>query len=802
MKTEKRKIGYKRLRRPQSSVLLGFLFATGLAVASCRIAAGNKSGETYFPEGVRETVVEKTLQSGTYSLVFIQAGSGYEVALRKEGDDLFSQAQPARITLRDTGVVATESYAGKEYARAYDKVVKEGKGFRAVAKVETQGGSIFQVEDRYKIRQKEVFVVHRTVRVLRAGDGEAGFASLLSWKVGAHSPDAADYEYFIPSVLYRNTSEMRPGSVASDLEVDRMYVKETRSGLPLAMLREKKSGHTLTLLHYKPEIGVGGHPGGGLPGEVNNDLQYGSIGYTLRPSLSVDFCYPCAEGPQTYEPVKRKDRRAPFWSQRYHSVEKGTVQTYSVVLIPDRSEAYNEAMRHAFGTAYIVESPRKTEQDMERIYRQNIALFQAEYREFGTGSVRAAGMPWSLDLPDGKNREGVSFQMGFVGQQIPVGYHLYRYGLDQNDPETKRKGKTMVDFWVTEAIMGTYFPTVWWDPADNATAGQRRDYPSFLRCFVDGMEGLLDACRISEAYREPCPEWNRALRRVASHLVEKQNEDGSFYRAYRPDGEVEMGGDRNTQGASKLNTPVAVRFLVKMYEHTGEWKYREAAVRAAEFSYHEIYRKLGKYVGGTPDNPNTVDKEAAIYALYCFNAAHELTGEAKYLEAAEHAALCAMSWTYCYDFALPNRDSLDLRKNPFTKGGISGFSVISTGHSGADNFISYLCYEMYKLYVKTGKELYLDMAVLLQNNTKSNTDFDGRMGYKYAAFMPEATNVADWAFRSVSVWLPWASIANIEPLVCLEEAFGKKDIRQLRGSLPQLRARLAAYGVGGKPLRR
>lgn len=40
--------------------------------------------------------------------------------------------------------------------------------------------------------------------------------------------------------------------------------------------------------------------------------------------------------------------------------------------------------------------------------------------------------------------------------------------------------------------------------------------------------------------------------------------------------------------------------------------------------------------------------------------------------------------------------------------------------------------------------------------------------------MPEATNVADLAFRSVSLWLPWASIANIEPIVNLEEAFGKK----------------------------
>ncbi|MGG6497703.1 UNVERIFIED_CONTAM: hypothetical protein NY603_32750, partial [Bacteroidetes bacterium 56_B9] len=81
-----------------------------------------------------------------------------------------------------------------------------------------------------------------------------------------------------------------------------------------------------------------------------------------------------------------------------------------------------------------------------------------------------------------------------------------------------------------------------------------------------------------------------------------------------------------------------------MFEHTGETKYKEAAIKAADFSYNELYLKLGKYVGGTPDNPNTVDKEAAIFALYGFNAIHELTGDLKYLKAAEHAANCAMSW--------------------------------------------------------------------------------------------------------------------------------------------------------------
>lgn len=731
-----------------------------------------------------------------YRLRFTPQDSGYGISITRNGEVLYTQASPVILTVATPRTLARKG-PGTYYRASYRNVEREGNSASATALVTTKGGSTLSVEDRFEISGNAV-LLHRKVKVVKAGGRESGFGSVFSLREYIrHTADRR--EYFIPSILYKDASAVYPHAIAADLNVERMYVKETRSGLPLAMMRNTSTGYQLTLQHLHPDISAGGYPGGGPAGIVSDSVRYGSIGYTLSPhEPSVDFRYPCAEGPRSYEPVPREAKSREGWIYRFHPLRPGVEQAYTLALIPDRERDYNEAMVSAYSQAFDLEAPEIADISVDSIYAYNLDIFRSEFRQYGTGTTKAAGLPWSLDLPDGGNSEGVSFQMGFVGQQMAVGYHLYRYGLERKDEATAAKGRAIIDFWTSPAITRDYFPTVWWDPADDESAGRARPYPCFLRCMVDGMEGLLDACRTADAYGEAHPEWRAALEKVARHLVEKQNPDGSFARAYRADGSVETGGGRNTFGASKLNTPIAIRFLAKAYEYFQDPIYQTAALKAADYAYEELYAKLGKYVGGTPDNPNTVDKEAAVFALYGFNAAHDLSGDPKYLKAAEHAACCVMSWVYCYDFAIPCRDEKDKAMNPFTRGGVSGFSVISTGHSGADNFIAFVYYELYKLYVKTGEERFRTMALLVQNNSKSCTDFDGKMGYKYRAFAPEATNVADLAFRSVGKWLPWCGVANVEPIVRMKETFGESDINKLPDSLPVLRKRLKAYGCGGR----
>ena len=103
------------------------------------------------------------------------------------------------------------------------------------------------------------------------------------------------------------------------------------------------------------------------------------------------------------------------------------------------------------------------------------------------------------------------------------------------------------------------------------------------------------------------------------------------------------------------------------------------------------------------------------------------------------------------------------------------------------------------MYLYTEEEFYLHAAQFLQQNTKLSTDYNSKMGYSFRAIGPEATNVSDFSFGTVGVWLPWSGIVNIQPIGYMRATFGNADIAQLlENDLSALQAQLAAYGSGGK----
>ena len=767
----------------------------------------------------KTTSDETSISLSNGSRLSFSGTDGGGIVILHGKDTIAFRKDPVTITV----VTDVDSAAarGRAMSSGYASLSREGNSFFATASLVSANGSEFSVKDTWSALQ-DAFVVERTVTVTKAGAGDAGCSSGFSIDA-ASGGGQSDYEYFIPNTIYKDTVQMRTRWISAYPDVDDAMIKESSLSMPLVMSHGKAGGRTVALFHLKPEIGVGNNPGGGRQGEINDALDYGSIGLHMSPVPGLGFTWPASSGISTDNTgmvlqgagkgaVKTEVK--PSWSCIWHPVSEGAQDTYSLGILANCYGSYKEAFKDVYLSAYKLFDPRIAPMDIGKFYQGNIDVYKDYYMEWESGdSAKVAGMPWSVHVPDGELTEYVTLQMGFVGEQIMNGAHLFRHGLRYGDADAKAKGEAMIDTWVSDKIVGGFFPYVWWDPWKDCPALSKGEpYPVFVRCLADGMEGLLEACRIADAYGEQHLRWKEVLEKVASNLVSVQNPDGSFYRAYDTDGRLnEDGWDYKTVGSSKWNTSNVVRFLARMYEYTGEKKYKKAALDAADFCYDEFYLKADKYSGGTPDNPDVVDKEAAMCALYAFIAAAQLSGDRKYVDAAEHAAVNAMSWVYVYEFAIPDRDyqvpeytikggmRYDADVNPFRNGGNIGMSIVSIATTYFDTCASFLPFEYFKLYILTGKEIYLKMAMFLQNDTKLSTDYDGRIGYKYPVMSGEGFH-AGFVLEGPMVWLSWQGAAQMVPIVDLENTFGVKDLFEIDQPLSRLRKMLKAYGVGGGPL--
>jgi len=736
---------------------------------------------------------QKSLLSGDYALQFTKTEQGYTaaVALREGGTVLFRADTPAVIR------VARSKKAGDDvdFAAPYANILRTPGGYLAIAEVVTEAGSRFRVTDDWYLNGEGCFTFDRTVKVLTRATSDKGFASVASFAEVSGKTARDGYEYFIPAVLYRNTEYMTAISVMSDLSGPRSYVKETCTGIPMAMLRSKESGNTLTLQHLNPDIANRDNLYQKVL-SVNDGVQYGAVGYSFEQGAAVTYIYPCAEGPFNYEFITNEDRSQ--WVYRYHPVYEDFSHTYTLSLIPDVSESYHTAMIDSYRTAYLAEAPYVAKVDLNTIYEQSIDVYEGMYEVYrGTNGVVAAGIPFMADVRGGEKKIKVDFFVnGFTGAQSDVGFEMFREGVLTGDRELTRKGERILDFWSSDAVNANALPITWWAPRSGSTAGGDNGHPPMLRYVIDGADGLLKAYLFAKEQGLDYPAWRKAAMKVADYFTDNQNEDGSFYRTYNLTGGVlDRDWNANFAGHSKVNTPVAIRFLARVYRETGDERYKTAVIRAADYSYETLYLGLGKYVGGTPDNPNVTDKEAAIYAMYGFEEAYNLTGEQKYYDAYLHALYSSMSWTMTYDYVVTVPIQMSTAEvMMFDDGLTSGFSFIATGHSGIDVYGACLYYDFFRQYVRTGDELYLQFAGMMQNNARRSTDIDGKRGYLFPGFSSEACIAAEFVYYASEdgIYVPWIGVALTDPMVAMMDTFGTYDVYEAvkSHSLEELKAML------------
>lgn len=688
--------------------------------------------------------------------------------------DAFTQPRPLAVEVVDAGGQA-------RWVRAsYASVSSAGDRMEARGEAVSAGGTHFVFRDVYSAAGSSgSFLLCREIEVQRQGTGDKGFMS--SFSLGFARPtEMTDWEFFAPGIWYRDNAHLRPGALASDYSHEAFLFREDRLPLPVVMMRHRGSGVSAALLHDEavPTTFFGED---GLDRLIDKRMQCASMGVWRSPSPALALWMPGTEGELTYVMRVSPEKR---WALRSHPVVPGAKQAYRILITLARPADYPTAVRDTWRQAYARYRPPLVRAPLELAYRTGVDLLGTYAKPYNG----MPGIPFAVALSTGEPNE-VSYQMGFVGQQLPAAYHLIRHGLETKSDGFVRQGESIVDFWAKRSPTRSGLPRVWFDVYPRP---HWRRYNTYLRIAADGMEGALKAWNIAKRHGLDRPQWRRFCEQFGDWLVEHQNPDGSFYREYTFRG--------RPAALSTLSTTHPIGFLVDLYLATGRKAYLDAAVRAGEFSLSAVHRGYA-YVGGTPDNPDVIDKEAGLLALDSFLALYDATGRAAWLEAAAQAGAFGETWLYAWNVPVPPDDpQADLPKVRTT----CGFSLIATGHSGADSaMLGQYAFQYYRLSLYTGDRHFAEVARIILHNTKQTIDLDGSLKYAHPGLQTESFWLSLLRGHTLKAWLPWLTVATLEPLVQLREAFGTMDIDEIEKlPLEERRARNRAWAVRrgfGKP---
>lgn len=345
-------------------------------------------------------------------------------------------------------------------------------------------------------------------------------------------------------------------------------------------------------------------------------------------------------------------------------------------------------------------------------------------------------------------------EYGFTGRQIDVALTMAKQNLEGMEHAEK-----VIDFFVNHCVCKDGWTYSLYDVEQDRPFASFGDctapklhYVSFgeeegnyLRTMTEPIYDLLLAyCWFREQGRTK-RRWEKAILLYASFLLEKQNQDGSWYRSYSKEGSPVFTNEDihspewEKDRGRKASTVIPIPFLCALAEeYPGNGKYREAAVKAGEYTLkHELQFEL--YQGGTMDNPNIVDKEASQYVMAGMYSLYELTNNKKYLEAAAKAARQFVTWNYIWN--APMRRGTILQEKGLHTKGMGAINSIWCG-GVVDIYSLFHIKELYLIGKETGEKFMKDMAAWISVAAHQILSWPGDyMGFTDTGMQPEGFGI-------------------------------------------------------------
>jgi len=649
----------------------------------------------------------------------------------------------------------------RQFATGYKTVRKTTAGVDASAEIAYGEGVVFRVNDHWSF-SASVLSLHRTVEVAGSAPGGFGSSVLLTVDPVVGWPDV---NYMAPATLYGDPTYDGDRAPGGKLNYDsrRLEMREDVLPAPLFAL-SFNNGASVAVLDPAPrgDTTVEETPAKAVMTDAR--FQFGALG-ARQPEggpIEFGFWYP---GSTTGYGGGRGAPAAVRSIRRYHPIASGVAHSYQVSFRFGQNESFRDVTRNAWRWAWNTLKPPVYYIDVEEMRRVLLDHLEAQAR---TIEGRTA-IPFVLNtMSDQLQWNWTMVAMGFVGKNIECADELLREG----DRDTGERGQKMrqtglaiisslIQALPTVPLQGTGYDLKTgkpWEPEHDWLA-------PWLRNATEDMRVLMRAYRRERAKGRQHPEWFNWVKQYVDWLVEQQRADGSFPRRWKR-------GSNEVAEASGTTSYNPVPLLVLMAEETGDAKYRQSAIRAAEYVWSN-WGTRGVFIGGAIDNPNITDKEAGMLSMEAYLSLFDATREPKWLERAKAAADFAESWIWIWNVPMP--PDADDAKLHYKKGvptvGVQGITAAVSG--GVDEYLDWAVPSYAKLYNLTKDPNYLDVARILLHDTKSMVAIPGRQyDVKGIGWQQEGWRMGPGASRGIGghrFWLPWVSANHLYGIVGLEE---------------------------------
>ena len=705
------------------------------------------------------------LQTGA-TVSFVRSDSGdWGIEITGSEAPRLIQPKPAKLEIFNSETDVRQLDFG------YKTVEKSPAGIEAIAEIPYGDNVVFQVKDSWSLNG-DVVSLSRKVEI--DGSAPGGFYSSVILTVDP-SVSWTDVNCLAPGLLYGDPTydgDRSPGGMQNyrakcfmmreDILSAPLFALSFKKGASVAVLDPSPRGDTIVEESPQRVVMTDARFGFGALGAWqtdNNPIEFGFLFPGTTCSYGGGFGRSRGAQPPT-----------PRWTRRYHPISQDVVHNYQVSFRFGQNESFPDVTRNAWRWAWNTLNPPVYYIDVEQMRR---VLTDHLVAQVNTIDGRTA-MPFVINtITDEKQWNYTMTALGFVGKNIECADQLLREG-DRDKTERGQKMRqtglsiisSLIQALPTVPLEGTGYDLETGKPWDNNVKESDRNWTApWLRNATESMRVLMRAYRREKAQGREHPEWFKWLKQYVDWLILQQREDGSFPRRWE-------------RGSSEVAEPTGtasycpVPLLVLMSEETGDSKYKESAIRAAEYVWKN-YGSRGLFIGGAIDNPNITDKEAGMLSMEAFLSLYDVTKESKWLERAQAAANFAESWIWIWQVPMP-ADANDAQLH-WKKGvpalGFQGITAAVSG--GVDEYLDWAVPSYAKLYKLTNDRHYLDVARVLLHDTKQMVSLPGRQyDYKAIGWQQEGWGMSPGSRRGVGghrFWLPWISANHLYGITGLEE---------------------------------